>query len=686
MRWNLPESQIVRQTSASRIAAGTEVRSYFPWARWICFLLLALSLTGCTTLRDRLRPSPTPTIQPTPTAVPLLTIEPGAGAPGVGIALRGERWRAGDTVFIRLQNPLPDQSGIPDKAMAVATVQDDGRFLAAFIFPNEMPWASLPSVLIVAQSQATGERVSIVWRVETTANTGTPTAAPTLTGPPPLTTATATPTPWIITATPTPWVITATPTPRIITATPTPRIITATPTRSPATSTFTPLPPAPTATPTTSPSYWRGEYYANRDLMDNPVLVRNDVSINFNWASGAVAPGLPSDNFSVRWTRNLEFEPGVYRFHALVDDGVRLFVDGAFLINEWRDGSRREFTVDYALTAGSHALRVEYYEATGDALINVWWEARPAATITPPPTATPTRRPTSTPTRRPTNTPTRTPTPRPLPSTTVEVRPTPTPTPTATMAPLPSATALPLPTETPTPIPLPSATALPLPTETPTATSTATQPPTETPTPAAPTETPTAVEPTETPTATSTATQPPTATPTETPTPRPPTATRTPTATPMATPTPPALLNELLATPRRVDWNQDGRLNDQDEWIELFNPGATAVNLSGWYLDTGRNTARYRLPRAANVPAGGYLVLFRKTTGLALNDRGGTVRLLRPDRSVADSVTFPALDPDTSYSRDDAGVWRRNLPPTPGQPNQGIISPPPVITTAPERR
>ena len=718
MRWNLPESQIVRPASASRVAARFQICSRFSWARWICFLVLAFSLTGCTTLRDRLRPSPTPTVQPTSTDVPLLTIEPGAGAPGTGIALRGARWRAGDTVFIRLQNPLPDQSGIPDKALAVATVQDDGRFLAAFIFPNEMPWASLPSVLIVAQSQATGERVSIVWRVETTMSTETPTAAPTLTGPPPLTTATATPTPWVITSTPTPWVITATPTPWVITATPTPWVITATPTRPPATSTFTPVPPAPTATPTISPSYWRGEYYANRDLMDNPVLVRNDVSINFNWASGAVAPGLPSDNFSVRWTRNLEFEPGVYRFHALVDDGVRLFVDGAFLINEWRDGSRRELTADYALAAGSHALRVEYYEATGDALINVWWEARPTATSTPPPTATPTRRPTNTPTRRPTSTPTRTrtPTPRPLPSTTIEVRQTPTPTPT--MAPLPSATVEPLPTQTPTLIPAPSATAqplptetptttstpTPLPTETPTSTSTATPLPTETPTPVAPTDTPTAVEPTDTPTPrpptdtptaieptdTPTAVEPtdtPTAVePTETPTPRPPTATRTPTHTPTATPTPPALLNELLSAPRRVDWNQDGRLNDQDEWIELFNPGATAVNLSGWYLDTGRNTARYRLPRTANVPAGGYLVLFRKTTGLALNDRGGMVRLLRPDRSVADSVAFPALDPDTSYSRDDAGVWRRNLPPTPGQPNQGIISPTPVITTVPERR
>ncbi len=238
------------------------------------------------------------------------------------------------------------------------------------------------------------------------------------------------------------------------------------------------------------------------------------------------------------------------------------------------------------------------------------------------------------------------------------MRPTETPTPTDTATPPPTATL------TPTPLPTETST----PTRLPTETSPPTMLPTETPTPFVPTGTPTPRPPT------------------DTPTPRPPTATRTPTPTPTATPTPPARLNELLATPRRVDWNQDGRINDQDEWIELFNPGTTAVNLSGWYLDTGRNTARYRLPRGANVPAGGYLVLFRKTSGLALNDRGGTVRLLRPDRSVADSVTFPALDADASFSRDDAGVWRRNWPPSPGQPNLGIISPPAVITTMPERR
>ena len=231
MRWPLLDSRTLTSASAhKRLVARFDFHARFPWA-WICLFLLTLSLSGCSNLRDIFRPRPTATVQPSPTAVPMLTVEPDQGAPGTIIAVRGERWRAGDSVFIRLQNPLPDQGGIPEKAVAVATVQDDGRFLAGFIFPNEMPWAGLPSVLIVAQSQATGERVSIVWRVQGINITATPTVAPTRTGAPPLTT--ATPTPWVITATPTPW---------IITATPTPWIITATPTRAPATSTFTPAP------------------------------------------------------------------------------------------------------------------------------------------------------------------------------------------------------------------------------------------------------------------------------------------------------------------------------------------------------------------------------------------------------------------------------------------------------------
>jgi hypothetical protein len=56
---------------------------------------------------------------------------------------------------------------------------------------------------------------------------------------------------------------------------------------------------------------WRGEYYANADLIGEPALVRRDAAINFDWGTAAPRPGIPADGFSVRWTRSLVFEEGI---------------------------------------------------------------------------------------------------------------------------------------------------------------------------------------------------------------------------------------------------------------------------------------------------------------------------------------------------------------------------------------
>ncbi|HET90809.1 MAG TPA: hypothetical protein ENN99_08755, partial [Chloroflexi bacterium] len=144
-----------------------------------------------------------------------------------------------------------------------------------------------------------------------------------------------------------------------------------------------------------SPTYpdWKGEYWSNTSLSDSPALVRNDRAIDFHWGSGAPAVGLPEDEFSARWSRTVNFEAGVYRFRAQADDGVRLYVSGNLVLDEWHasDGAQ-VYTVDLALS-GAHPLQVTYYESSGNALIKVWWERIgdwPTATSTPPSTATPT--------------------------------------------------------------------------------------------------------------------------------------------------------------------------------------------------------------------------------------------------------------------------------------------------------
>ena len=120
--------------------------------------------------------------------------------------------------------------------------------------------------------------------------------------------------------------------------------------------------------------HWRGEYFSNATLQGVPVLERNDEGIDFDWSGGAPAPGLPGDGFSARWTRSLTLNEGSYRFHALVDDGLRLYVDGYLILDGWQDGSQREITADHKLAAGIHSLRVEYYERRGEARVRVWWE------------------------------------------------------------------------------------------------------------------------------------------------------------------------------------------------------------------------------------------------------------------------------------------------------------------------
>lgn len=123
-----------------------------------------------------------------------------------------------------------------------------------------------------------------------------------------------------------------------------------------------------------SPS-WRGEYYNNVNLTGSPALVRDDTNISFDWGNGAPAAGVNADHLSVRWTSFVNFGAGDYTFYAQVDDGVRLWVDGHLIIDQWHDTPVTTYSATKYLSAGYHDLRVEYYENVGKAVCKVWWQA-----------------------------------------------------------------------------------------------------------------------------------------------------------------------------------------------------------------------------------------------------------------------------------------------------------------------
>lgn len=186
-------------------------------------------------------------------------------------------------------------------------------------------------------------------------------------------------------------------------------------------------------------SAWAGEYYSNNNLTGPPAFIRQDTDINFNWGSGS-PNGLPSDNFSIRWTRAIDFSDKTYEFLVRSDDGIRIFENNNTLINQWGPNDGTQWFRKEATLSGRRTVRVEYYEGEGNALVEVRINGLPG-TSTPTSTPVPSGTPTNTPTI--TNTPTVTGTPTPT--------GTPTQTPTASTTPTPSST----PTETPTPSPTP---------------------------------------------------------------------------------------------------------------------------------------------------------------------------------------------------------------------------------------
>ncbi|NDJ76719.1 MAG: SH3 domain-containing protein [Chloroflexi bacterium] len=122
---------------------------------------------------------------------------------------------------------------------------------------------------------------------------------------------------------------------------------------------------------------WNGQYFNNPTLTGNPTVTRTDNDINFNWQNNAPAAGIPADNFSVRWTTTFNF-PSAPQWHFKVgaDDGVRLWIDSTIVVDEWHGVT--QYTVYendvFQLSAGNHTVKVEYYDATGLAGVQVrWW-------------------------------------------------------------------------------------------------------------------------------------------------------------------------------------------------------------------------------------------------------------------------------------------------------------------------
>ncbi len=137
-----------------------------------------------------------------------------------------------------------------------------------------------------------------------------------------------------------------------------------------------------------------------------------------------------------------------------------------------------------------------------------------------------------------------------------------------------------------------------------------------------------------------------------------------------------ALTSRLAAQPvviNEIHYNPAGS-GDLEEFIELHNPGAASVNVSGWQITDG---IVYTIPASTSIPAGGYLVLTKDTAALqAATGFSGALQwtsgsLDNAGERVALSNAASVLIDEVVY--DDAGAWT-SVPDGNG-PSLELISP-----------
>jgi beta-glucosidase len=117
------------------------------------------------------------------------------------------------------------------------------------------------------------------------------------------------------------------------------------------------------------------EYFTNTTLSGAPALKRVDTAVNFEWNNVSPGPGIPAENYSVRWTGEL-LPPvdGDYRLGGQTDGGFRIYLDGKKIIDDWDPHGTRIMTTLVHLQAGrAYPIRMEYFHHSWESTARLLW-------------------------------------------------------------------------------------------------------------------------------------------------------------------------------------------------------------------------------------------------------------------------------------------------------------------------
>jgi glucose/arabinose dehydrogenase len=115
-------------------------------------------------------------------------------------------------------------------------------------------------------------------------------------------------------------------------------------------------------------------YFDNSNLT-GATVTRVDPTVDFVWGYGSPAAGIASETFSARWTGQVEAPvTGTYTFYTVSNDGVRLWVNGLLIVNNWTNHGITENSGTISLTGGQrYDIRMEFYEDLSTAAARLLW-------------------------------------------------------------------------------------------------------------------------------------------------------------------------------------------------------------------------------------------------------------------------------------------------------------------------
>ena len=113
-----------------------------------------------------------------------------------------------------------------------------------------------------------------------------------------------------------------------------------------------------------------------RFLTTEPVVRQRLPALVFRWREGG-PEGVRKDRFATVAETSVHLPEGRYRIRTISDDGIRVYVDGKRVTDNWTHHAPTEDKAEVLLSAGEHKIRVEHFELDGHAHLELVLSACP---------------------------------------------------------------------------------------------------------------------------------------------------------------------------------------------------------------------------------------------------------------------------------------------------------------------